>query len=443
MTSIKIPFQIRPEQQRLYDILNDKRFVVFVCHRRLGKTVMCIIRLIEQALTCTKLDPRFAYIAPHYNQAKNVAWLFIKKYTFGIPGMKYNESELTVKFPDYHPFNGATIRLLGAQNPDALRGIYLDGVVLDEVAQMPSELWGEVIRPTLADRKGWAIFIGTPKGVNLFSELYFAALKDEDWGTCVIPVTESSVLDDKEIDNMRKLLSDNQFRQEMLCDFNASTDDTLIPLKIIHAAAQRLHPHSSYHHASIVFGIDPARFGDDRTVLLIRQGLQILHVEDWSYESTTQSARICSHYINKYDPSAVFIDDVGVGAGVADYLKELGHGRKIIFVNAGSKAQDESQYVNWRAEMWDNIRFWLEEGGALPSIPQLHLDLATPTYTFDRVGRLKLESKEDIKKRGLRSPDYGDALGMTFAMPVASKVHQERDKQRHQAISDGYEHAAA
>src|SRR5690606_9719062 len=133
---------------------------------RAGKTVMAVMRLIAAALANERQSPRYAYIAPQLNQAKDVAWTYLKHYGLKVPGASVNESELCVEFP-----NGARVRIYGADNPDRLRGIYLDGVVLDEVADMKPEVWDEVVLPTLTDRQGWALFIGTPKGVNRFSEM--------------------------------------------------------------------------------------------------------------------------------------------------------------------------------------------------------------------------------------------------------------------------------
>src|SRR5690606_35091008 len=113
-----------------------RRFSVLVIHRRAGKTVLAIMRLIASALRNEQQAPRYAYIAPQLNQAKDVAWSYLKHYGLKVPGAVANESELYVEFP-----NGARVRVYGADNPDRLRGIYLDGVVLDEVADMKSEVW--------------------------------------------------------------------------------------------------------------------------------------------------------------------------------------------------------------------------------------------------------------------------------------------------------------
>ena len=116
--------------------------------------------LVDAALRCRKPNARFAYIAPHYNQAKDVAWTYLKQYTGPLPHVTTNESELRIDLPA----NGARLRLYGADNYDRMRGVYFDGVILDEYADMDPRAWSEVVRPALSDRKGWATFIGTPKG---------------------------------------------------------------------------------------------------------------------------------------------------------------------------------------------------------------------------------------------------------------------------------------
>jgi phage terminase large subunit len=157
-----------------------KRFNVLVCHRRFGKTVFAINEKLDRGLRNPLKNPRYAYIAPLYGQAKRVAWDYLKMYTEKIPGATPNEADLRVDIP--RPALGDTVRftLLGADNPVSLKGIYLDGVTMDEYAEMNPATWREVIRPTLSDRAGWANFIGTPKGRNSFFDLYEQAKTGED-----------------------------------------------------------------------------------------------------------------------------------------------------------------------------------------------------------------------------------------------------------------------
>jgi hypothetical protein len=123
----------------------------------------------------------------------------------------------------------------------------------------------------------------------------------------------------------------------------------------------------------------------------------------------------------------LFIDVGGLGAGVVDRLRELGHGGKIMPVNGGEKPLADTEYFNKRAEMWGEMKAWMNDGPvSIPDSDALHADLTAPGYSYDSLSRLKLERKEDIMKRGLRSPDLGDALALTFAFPVASGIGHRR-----------------
>jgi hypothetical protein len=149
-----VPHEFQVKARALIEAI---RFVVLVCHRRWGKTVFAVMELILAAVTTTRPDFRGAYVAPFRKQAKDIAWDYFKKFAGKIPGVTFNETELTVAFP-----NGAKITLYGADNAEALRGLYFDYVVMDEVADMKPFVWGEIVRPALADRKGKCLFIGTP-----------------------------------------------------------------------------------------------------------------------------------------------------------------------------------------------------------------------------------------------------------------------------------------
>src|SRR5947207_655670 len=146
----------------------SQRFACLVAHRRAGKTVASVNELVARAIYSRKKHPRYAYIGPLLKQAKKVAWEYLKDYTKGLEGKKPSESELTVRLKH----NQAEISIYGADNPDAFRGQYFDGVVLDEYGDMSPSVWGKVILPTLADRKGWAVFIGTFKGKNHFYKIF-------------------------------------------------------------------------------------------------------------------------------------------------------------------------------------------------------------------------------------------------------------------------------
>ena len=208
-------YRPRPLQAKLHGSL--KRFNVLVAHRRFGKTVFCINHLIHAALTCPHVRPFFAYVAPFRNQAKTIAWDYLKAYTRPIPGVKYNETELKCELP-----GGRIIELFGADNADGLRGLYLDGVVLDEYAQMAPRVWAEIIRPMLADRMGGAVFIGTPRGRNGLWELFEAARGKPDWLAAIYRASETGVIPEGELAAMREGMSEEQYAQELECSFDAA-----------------------------------------------------------------------------------------------------------------------------------------------------------------------------------------------------------------------------
>lgn len=191
------------------------RFKVVVAGRRWGKTLYAVSTLTKQALL--KANTTFFYIAPYYKQAKMIAWKLLSDKARDLPPelvSKINESELSVKFT-----NGSTIAIKGADNPDGLRGVGLDGVVLDEFADMRPSVWEEIIRPSLADRKGWAIFIGTPKGFNIFYELYNDAQSRLDWEAFRFTTYDNPIIDPLEIDSAKREMSDDKFNQEFMADF--------------------------------------------------------------------------------------------------------------------------------------------------------------------------------------------------------------------------------
>lgn len=196
--------------------MRSNRWACIVAHRRAGKTVACINEVITRALACKKNRPQYAYIAPLFVQAKQIAWEYLKEYASAVIERK-NESELYIEL-----VNGARIFVLGADNPDRLRGLYLDGVILDEFGDMRPRLFPEVIRPALADRKGWAVFIGTPKGENAFYDIYQVSKTDNSWFSMMLKASESGLLDLKEIEDMRKTMSEDQAAQELECSFSAA-----------------------------------------------------------------------------------------------------------------------------------------------------------------------------------------------------------------------------
>ena len=219
---IVIPYAPRPLQAQLHAELQDKRWGVVVCHRRFGKTVMSVNHILRDAILNDKTNPRYAYMAPTYRQAKSVAWDYLKEFAGSIPGVKFHETELRCDLP-----TGARISLLGAENPDSLRGIYLDGCVMDEVADMPESVFPEIIRPALSDRRGWCVFVGTPRGHNNFYDLYEQAAANDDWVATVYRASETGILPPDELEAARLMMTADQFEQEFECSWVANVPGSI------------------------------------------------------------------------------------------------------------------------------------------------------------------------------------------------------------------------
>jgi len=328
--TVTIPYTPRAQFRDFHR--RKERWACIVAHRRAGKTVACINELIRAALTCPKQEPRFAYLAPFYTQAKDVAWGYLKRFSAPIPGVETNESELRVDFP-----NGGRVRLYGADNYDRLRGLYLDGVVLDEPADMDPRAWPEVIRPALADRQGWATFIGTPKGRNSFFDIWSRAGEDPHWFRAMLRASETGLVPQSELDDLRKALTPEQYEQELECSFEAAILGAYYGREIADAEkAGRIRdvPHEPGLpvHVSYDLGIG------DSTALwffqVARDGVRFLdHYESHGQPLAHYAGVIASKpYRVETDwvPHDAKVRELGTGRTRVETLKELGRAPRLV-----------------------------------------------------------------------------------------------------------------
>ena len=207
-------YRPRDPQRAIHRAVAANRFTVVVAHRRMGKTVAAINQLIHSSLKCGNDNPRYAYIAPTYGQAKRIAWDYLEQFTRPLDA-KLNVSELKADF------FGRRIQLYGSDNPDSLRGQYFDGVVIDEIADQDPKIWNEIIRPALADRKGFALFLGTPKGRNHFADFRDRAASSDDWSLLEFKASETGILDVGELESAKKEMGADKYAQEFECSFSA------------------------------------------------------------------------------------------------------------------------------------------------------------------------------------------------------------------------------
>ena len=215
--TLYIDYEPRPYQAALHRGFSSTRNAIVIAHRRAGKTVAAVAQLIRDAFECTKPRPRLAYIAPTYRMAKSIAWDYFKAMLRGIPGVKYRESDLQIDLP-----NGARLLLMGGENPDRLRGQYLDSALVDEMADCPESLITAVLRPCLADRQGSLYLIGTVKGRNHFWHTYERALENPEWFTANLKPDDTHALSTDDLRILREEMGEEYYRAEMLNDPSAA-----------------------------------------------------------------------------------------------------------------------------------------------------------------------------------------------------------------------------
>lgn len=330
---IDIGYTPRPLQRELHAMLDKHRFNVMVIHRRFGKTVCAINHLLKRAILEEKPNPRLAYIAPTYRQAKNVAWDYLKQFAGSIPDCKFHETELRCDLP-----NGARISLLGAENPASLRGIYLDMAVMDEVADMPASIFPEVIRPALSDRKGSCAFIGTPQGHNYFHDLWEVAASTDGWARKMYKASETSILDEEELEAARATMTEDQYNQEFECSWVANVPGSVYGKELQEADdAGRINsvPHQPQIKVDTHWDIGM----HDSTAIWFTQsvGRGEVHVIDY-YENRAEGL---PHYIqelhsrnytygNHYGPHDLEVKEMGTGKSRREAAQSLGLNFRIV-----------------------------------------------------------------------------------------------------------------
>lgn len=285
MARVEIPYKPREAFMPLHN--SDKRWRVVVAHRRAGKTVACVNNLIRDAVRAKSGDFRGAYIAPFYKQAKSVAWDYFKYFTRVIDGITVNESELRIDFK-----NGSRIQLYGADNADALRGLYFDSIICDEYGDWRGNVFQYVIRPALADRQGKAIIIGTPKGRNQFWEVYDRATTNDDWLALKVSADTSGILPKSEMDSLMQELSEDAWRQEMLCDFDAALPGAIWGRELYQAEQDGRITGVEYDDFADVYTAWDLGYSDDTAIWFY----QVIHGEVHFIDFYSASGKSIEHY---------------------------------------------------------------------------------------------------------------------------------------------------
>ena len=331
--TIEIDYTPRPLQRELHQMLDANRFNVLVMHRRFGKTVCAINHLLKRAIEEQKPNPRLAYLAPTYRQAKNVAWDYLKQFTRQIPGTKFHETELRCDLP-----NGARISLMGAENPSSLRGIYLDFAIMDEVADMPESIFPEVIRPALSDRKGSCAFIGTPQGHNYFHDLWEAAASTPGWARKMYKASETKLLDDDELAAAQATMTEDQYNQEFECSWVANVPGSVYGKELQDADDENRItsvPHQPDHRVDTFWDIG---MHDYTAIWFVQQvGRGAAHVIDYYQNRGEGLPHYVQHlhsknytYGNHYGPHDLEVREMGTGKSRREAAYQLGLNFRVV-----------------------------------------------------------------------------------------------------------------
>jgi len=320
---VETGYKPREQQKQIHDAVAANRFVVVVAHRRMGKTVAALNQLIHLSLMCERENPRYAYIAPTYGQAKRVAWDYLVDFTRPLNATA-NISELKVDF------YGRRIQLYGSDNPDSLRGQYFDYVVLDEIGDQNPKIWNEIIRPALADRKGGALFLGTPKGANHFKDFRDRAETEEGWALKEFRASETNILPIEELDAARREMGEEKYLQEFECSFSAAVEGAYYGKIINNLPAERF---TEFTRDDLLKTYTAWDLGvGDSTSIWVAQvmGKEIRLIDYYENHGVGLDSYVRWIKDNNYDkaehilPHDVEVRELGTGRSRKEVLQELG-----------------------------------------------------------------------------------------------------------------------
>ncbi len=391
--------------------------------------------LIFWALTCFD-DVKCPVTAPTAHQLQDVLWAEVRKWGGQLPRPWRDELEVTadtIKFKSCPSF--AVARTGRKENPEALQGFHAGNLMffVDEASGVDDVVF-QVAQGALSTPGARVLMAANPTRTSGY--FYNAFHRDRDrWTRLTFSCLNSPHVAPEYAREIAESYGEESdiYRVRVLGEFPGASDLQFIPRALVDAAAGKHLAKDQYGFAPVILGVDVARFGDDRSIVALRQGLYCEVLWRGRGVDTMQLADRVAVLWQEHKADAVMIDAGGVGAGVCDRLRQMGH--RPIDVQFGS-ASALRNCLNKRAEMWWRMRDWLRDGGAIPPDSDLRDDLTAPEYCFTTKGLVQLEKKADMKKRGLPSPDLADALALTFAVPVASRNDRAFERR---VVEDDYD----
>ena len=407
------------QKEVLESLLSDDKIAIKSGHGT-GKTAL--LSWIILWWLCTKIPTKIACTANSAHQLNDVLWSEISKWHRNLPD----------GFRNLFEFKSDKINLIGVKDsfavartarreqPEALQGFHSPNMlfIADEASGIDNIIF-EVAEGSLSTKGAKVILTGNPTRSSGYFYDCFHTMKHR-WKTFTVSCHDSQYVNPSFIADMAKKYGEdsNVFRIRVLGEFPESNDDAIIPLHLISEATTRdIDPSTD----DVIWGLDVARHGNDRTALAKRQGNTLLEkIKTWKNKDLMETVGIV---VSEYEalpyskrPTEILIDSIGLGAGVADRLQEMGLNCQITAVNVAELPSMQDKYMRLRDELWFLVREWFESRDVkIIDDEELIAELTTPSFSFMSNGKIKVESKEQMKKKGHNSPDLADALCLTFA----------------------------
>jgi hypothetical protein len=408
-----------PDQVEILEALAEHNHVAVRSGHGIGKSAGIAFTILW--FISTRRMPKIPITAPTSHQLEDILWSELIKWCRNMePSFRDQFEHTSEKFyhKEYKEEWYCVARTARKEKPEALQGFHGENLlfVLEEAAGIPDEIF-EVSQGSITSKDNMVLAVGNPTRLSGF--FYDCFHRDRArWHTLHYSSLKSPLVDPSYSERMKAKYGEgsNIYRVRVLGEFPTSEEDQLIPLDVLEAAVNRDIPETG----SIVWGLDVARFGSDETVLCKRHGDVIKELRAVRGYDTMQVTGWVIHEIERAapeeKPTTICIDSIGYGAGCADRLRELRH--NALDVQVSERPSHKEKYYNLRAELWWEFRDWLQAGiGSLPDDEDLLAQASSIKYKFHSSGKLMVEKKEDLKKRGLPSPDRADALCLTFYQP--------------------------
>ena len=404
---------------------------ITVWPRRNGKDLVALNILVAKAIQRVGL---YLYLGPLHTQTRQIVWLGGtnegRKFLDYIPREFVKAQRNAVMEIDL--INGSMIKVVGSDQYDSLMGLNCVGAVFTEYSLQRPEAW-DYIRPMMAANGGWALFNGTPRGLNHMHGMMKMAEKNDDWFAQYLTRDDTGFPTEEQIEEERRAgMKESLIEQEFYCSWTASTESAFIPLDIVEPTVRPEAEISGreYNHEPRILGCDVAYSAKgDKAAICYRQGRKVHFLRWYRGMDNMAFANEIARFIKLVNPHAVFIDN-GRGEGVISRLDQMGHSHLVRGIHFGGKVYEEG-IANMKALMWTRMMEWFLD----PNKPdmtgldncqyaneeveeQLVKELSTPFQVVDEKNQIKVESKAQLKTRGVSSPDLAESLGLTFAEEV-------------------------